>query len=165
MLLAALLAAAALAGSFVASRRGSGASEPAAAGVAASPRPPRAARPMADASPDPGRIRVEVLNATSRPGLARSVTARLRDAGFDVVYFGNAPHADSSAVLDRAGRADAAHAVAQALGISRVRSKPDPGLYLEATVILGADWPPSAGARDGVRGWWARMMGWLRRDR
>jgi hypothetical protein len=159
LLFAALLAAAALAGSFIASRRDPGAPGPN-DGVTAG-----AARAMADPSPDLRRIRVEVLNGTSRPGLARSVTARLRDAGFDVVYFGNAPRADSSVVLDRAGREDAARAVAHALGISHVRSKPDPGLYLEATVILGADWPPSPGAHDGAEGWWARALGWLRPDR
>ncbi|HEY8469680.1 MAG TPA: LytR C-terminal domain-containing protein [Longimicrobiales bacterium] len=159
LLFAALLAAVALAGSFMASRRDRGAPEPNAAGVTAG-----AARAMADPAPDLRRIRVEVLNGTNRPGLARSVTARLRDAGFDVVYFGNAPRADSSVVLDRAGREDAARAVAQALGISHVRSAPDPGLYLEATVILGADWPPSPGAQDHADGWWARAMSWLRLD-
>jgi hypothetical protein len=160
LLFAAVLAAAALAGSFLASRRDAGVSGPNAAG-----RPAAAARAMADPAPLRGRIRVEVLNGTNRPGLARSVTERLRDAGFDVVYFGNAPRTDSSVVLDRAGREDAARAVAHALGIARVRSKPDPGLYLEATVILGADWPPSRGAQADGEGWWARAMDWLGLDR
>jgi len=90
------------------------------------------------------RTRVEVLNAAGRAGLARAATERLRAQGFDVVYFGNASGfgRDSSIVLDRAGDPAAAAAVAKALGIPTVRSEPDPGLYLEVTVILGLDWPP-----------------------
>src|SRR5690606_12567441 len=47
--------------------------------------------------------RVEVLNGSGRSGMARAVTQRLRDAGFDVVYFGNAPGggADSTTVFNR----------------------------------------------------------------
>src|SRR5690606_29512776 len=45
-----------------------------------------------DGIPDAGgdRTRVEVLNAAGRPGIARMATRRLRESGFDVVYFGNA---------------------------------------------------------------------------
>ncbi|MGH7506687.1 MAG: LytR C-terminal domain-containing protein [Longimicrobiales bacterium] len=90
------------------------------------------------------RVRVEVLNATRRSGLARHATDVLREAGFDVVYFGNAPDgtpADSSVVIDRVGDSAPAAAVAAALSITRTRSDPDPTLLLEATVILGTDWP------------------------
>ena len=88
------------------------------------------------------RIRVEVLNAAGIPRLAQRGTDRLRDRGFDVVYFGNARgfHADTSLVLDRVGDPEAAQEVARALGVGRVRSVPDTSLYLEATVVLGTDW-------------------------
>ena len=92
---------------------------------------------------DPGRrIRVEVLNAAGIPRLAQHGTDRLRDQGFDVVYFGNARgfHADTSLVLDRVGDPEAAQEVARALGVERVRSVPDTSLYLEVTVVLGKDW-------------------------
>ena len=36
------------------------------------------------------RIRVQVLNASRRPGYAREATRELRDGGFDVLEFGNA---------------------------------------------------------------------------
>ena len=36
------------------------------------------------------RVRVEVLNGGGRIRMARSATDRLRQAGFDVVFFGNA---------------------------------------------------------------------------
>jgi hypothetical protein len=88
------------------------------------------------------RIRVEVLNAAGIPRLAQRGTDRLRDQGFDVVYFGNARgfHADTSLVLDRVGDPEAAQEVARALGVGRVRSLPDSSLYLEVTVVLGRDW-------------------------
>lgn len=97
---------------------------------------------------DPGRepftVRVEVLNGSGTPGLARRATEALRDAGFDVVYFGNAPSFghDSTAVLARSGGPAAARAVARALGVQGVRVEPDSTLVLDVTVILGTDWPP-----------------------
>ncbi|HZG44358.1 MAG TPA: LytR C-terminal domain-containing protein, partial [Longimicrobium sp.] len=55
---------------------------------------------------------------------------------------GNAPgfSPDSSVVLDRVGQVSHARAVADALGISRVESRPDANLYLDVTVVLGKDW-------------------------
>lgn len=108
----------------------------------------------------PVRMRVEVLNGTTRAGLARSATERLRDAGFDVVYFGNGPRTDSTVVLDRVGRPEVARAVAEALGIRRVRSEPAPGLYLDVTVMLGADWPPRPDSVSLGAGWWTRLKQW-----
>ena len=88
--------------------------------------------------------RIEVLNATGTPGLARLATHALRIEGFDVVYFGNAggERADSSVVIDRVGDVERARAVAVAAGIESVRSMPDSTLYLDVSVILGRDWQP-----------------------
>ena len=64
------------------------------------------------------RVRVEVLNASGRPGLAREATRVLRDHGYDVVFFGNAPRSfsrDTSLVIDRAGREGLARQVAEAV--------------------------------------------------
>lgn len=87
-------------------------------------------------------VRVEVLNAANVPGLAREGTRRLRDAGFDVVYFGNAAGEAraESVVLDRVGELETARAVARVLGISQVRSMPNRELYLDVSVLLGRDW-------------------------
>jgi LytR cell envelope-related transcriptional attenuator len=104
------------------------------------------------ASPPPVRVteaaaRVEVLNASGTSGLARRATEALRTAGFDVVYFGNASgataaSADSgSIVIDRIGELARAEAVARALGIGRVITRADASLLLDATVVLGKDWP------------------------
>jgi hypothetical protein len=114
------------------------------------------------------RVRVEVLNAGGVGGVARDATLRLRDAGFDVVHFGNARafDRDSSVVIDRVGRPDLAEAVANALGIPNVLTQPDPNLFVDVTVLLGRTWSGPAGAaapgepperaRWDPRGWLGR---------
>ncbi len=91
-----------------------------------------------------GRVRVEVLNAGGREDMARLATDHLRDQGFDVVYFGNAEDfgQDSTMVLDRIGRPEAAAAVGQSLGTDWVESQPDTSRYLDVTVLLGSGWIP-----------------------
>ncbi len=103
------------------------------------------------------RVRVEVLNGGGVAGMARSATEHLRDAGFDVVDFGNADTFDEgrpSSVVDRSGRIDAARAVAETLGIDSVHSEPDPNLYVDVTVVLGRGWSPESAtsAEDEPRG-------------
>ncbi len=95
--------------------------------------------------PSPPPVRVEVLNGSGVAGVARAVTHRLRAEGFDVVFFGNAARFDHprSLVLDRVGDTLSAHSVATTLGIDSVAIEPDPGLVLEVTVVLGADWSPT----------------------
>ncbi len=114
---------------------------------------------------DPDRVRVEVLNAAGRTGLAREATRRLRSRGFDVVYFGNAGEfgRDSSIVLDRVGDERTARRVAGALGIRNVASEPDSSLLLDVSVILGMDWPPAE--RAPAQGLGARIRSWLQRAR
>jgi hypothetical protein len=95
--------------------------------------------------PDGVRIKVEVLNASGQRGLARRATFALRDAGFDVIRFDNAPeNRDSTLVLARSANEDWARLVARALGGARVESRPDSSRYLDVTVLLGADWRPPA---------------------
>ncbi len=106
-----------------------------------------------------GRVRVEVLNAGGREDMARLATDHLRDRGFDVVYFGNAEAfgQQSTMVLDRASRPQAAAAVAQALGTDWVESQPDANLYLDVTVLLGSDWGPDETRDEGTAEkipWW-----------
>ena len=88
------------------------------------------------------RVRVEVLNGGGREGAARRATEQLRDAGFDVVLTGNADDfgKDSSVVYHRMGHPEWAEAVAEALGIPNVESRPDTNLYVDVSVVLGRDW-------------------------
>ena len=92
---------------------------------------------------DPRRVRVEVLNAAGVPGLARAATERLREQGFDVVYYGNASGVgpDTSWVLDRVGVPETAERVSDALRIERTRTELDTTLYVDVSVVLGRDWP------------------------
>lgn len=115
------------------------------------------------------RVRVEVLNAGGVAGLARQATDELREAGFDVVQFGNARafDRDSSVVVDRVGRVELAEAVAKALGIPTVLSEPDPNLFVDVTVLLGRSWQ----GREGPGARWREPpprapwdpRGWLER--
>lgn len=86
--------------------------------------------------------RVEVLNGAGEPGIAETASERLRSRGFDVVFFGNAESFDVPAtrVVARSERMDAALRLAGAMGLDSVDREPRPDLYLDATVVLGADW-------------------------
>lgn len=88
------------------------------------------------------RIRVEVLNGAGITGLAREVTEELREAGFDVVYYGNAGSLsrDSTTILDRSGNAAAIATLSKAIDIERIEEAIDTTMYLEATLVLGSDW-------------------------
>lgn len=96
------------------------------------------------------RIRVEVLNGMGESGVARRVASRLRDMGFDVVYFGNADHFDhdSTRVILRSDDQSGVQRLADSMGVPRVQARPDPQLYLDGTVILGADWRERMRRRD-----------------
>ncbi len=93
--------------------------------------------------PEGTRIRVEVLNATETRGLARRAMQAMRDAGFDVVYFGNTKErSDSSVVLDRSGHPQWAALAAKTLQGARVESNPDTSRYLDLTILIGSRWLP-----------------------
>ncbi len=128
-----------------------------AAAITASVVARRAARPAVPAAAravpgeEDGRVVVEVLNATAVTGLARGVTRRLRDAGLDVVYFGQdaAGGLDSTEVLVRRGDLAAGERVRRALGGGSVRAAPAADRLVDVTVRLGRDAARAAAlARD-----------------
>ena len=89
------------------------------------------------------RIRVEVLNATDSRGLARQAMFVLRDAGFDVVSFGNsAERSDLTVVRDRSAHAGWAQLAAKVMAPARVEQKPDSSHFLDLTVLVGSRWVP-----------------------
>ena len=87
-------------------------------------------------------IRVEVLNATGVNGLAKRVSWRLRDMGFDVVYYGNAADTLTKTVIIE--RADSslsnAKELAWAINCKEITFEPDPDGLLEVTLIVGLDY-------------------------
>ena len=113
------------------------------------------------------RVSVEVLNGMGEPGAARRAAGMLREMGFDVVYFGNADSFghDSTLVLRRSDDSTAARRLADSLGVARVTARPDPDLYVDGTVILGAEWEQllaARRAREGeglLRGLWEALLG------
>jgi hypothetical protein len=93
--------------------------------------------------PEGTRVKVEVLNATDTRGLARVATFALRDAGFDVVYFGNtSERADTTVVRDRSGHPEWAQLAAQAMQPARTEVRADSGRLVDLTVLVGRSWRP-----------------------
>ena len=113
------------------------------------------------------RIRVQVRNGSGIPGAAADVTEYLRDAGFDVVDFGNAEEFDEprTVVIDRVGARDRALEVAAVLRGVPVRSDVDTTLYLDVTVLVGRDagdilqGEPRSRETPGWRRWLRRLRG------
>ena len=95
-----------------------------------------------------GRIVVEVLNGTTRAGLARTATRLIRQQGLDVVFFGSADSAsrtDSTRVIVRRGQRGAGEIVAKALGAGRIEVELDTLRRVDVSVILGSDYQPAGG--------------------
>ena len=94
-------------------------------------------------------ITAEVLNASGRAGDARVGTRLLRDAGIDVVYFGNASESglDSTRIIVRRGAAKVGERVRAVLGQGRVEIQLDSSKLLDVSVLLGADFTPPSSAR------------------
>lgn len=90
-------------------------------------------------------ITVEVLNANGRSGDARAGARLLRQAGMDVVYFGNAAQGglDSTRILVRRGGAAVGERVRDLLGHGRVEVQLDSARLLDVSVLLGTDFTPS----------------------
>lgn len=111
-------------------------------------------------TPPDHRVRVDIRNAGGVPGAARTATERLREIGYDVVDFGNAEQfdLDASVVIDRVGDLETAAQVAQVLGIGRVHQEPDPNLFVDVTVRLGADWADAVQGRARE----PRALRWLK---
>jgi hypothetical protein len=87
----------------------------------------------------------EVLNGTTRRGLARLVTRLLRQGGIDVVYFGTAtaPASEDTEILVRRGDDTAvALRVVRALGAGKVRVAPAPERRVDLTIVVGKDYEP-----------------------
>jgi len=92
------------------------------------------------------RIRVRVVNASGRRGLARRATMQLRDGGFDVVEYDSerGPALDRTEILQHHGDPAWSARLQRALGTGQRLSRPDSLVDLELTVRLGRDWEPAA---------------------
>lgn len=126
--------------------------------------PPSAAAPAGRS--ERARIRVEVKNGSGIPGAAERTTDFLRERGFDVVDFGNAERFghERTLVIDRSRAPSRAREVAAALQGVPIRTDPDSTLFLDVTVVVGADLDAVLSGRsrsaDGGESRWRR---WLER--
>ena len=90
-------------------------------------------------------LTVEVLNGTTRPGLARVGTRVLRAAGIDVVNVGTAADLaplESTRIVVRRGAPTEGTPVRQALGVGAISVALDSTRLLDVSVFLGADFRP-----------------------
>jgi len=92
---------------------------------------------------DAARVTVEVLNASGRAGYARRATRALREAGLDVLFYGNAAQRrDTTVILVRTGDVGGGRRVARALGAGEVMTRSDGTRRVDVSVLLGRDWVP-----------------------
>jgi hypothetical protein len=90
-------------------------------------------------------IRLQVLNGCGVKGLGKVVSPGLRQKGFDVRETRNAANfaVARSSVIDRVGNLALANAVADSLGIDRVRVSSESSKILvdiDVTLVVGADY-------------------------
>ena len=87
------------------------------------------------------KIRVEVLNGTSIPGLAERTAELLRRKGFNVIEYENTNReVPSTVILDRTNpNLENARFVLRALRQGKISFEPHPLQLLEVTVVLGND--------------------------
>lgn len=87
--------------------------------------------------------RVEILNGTTRVGLAAETSDFLQDQGINVVSSGNAQEENSfTSIVDYTGKPYTIQYLTQLLQVqpSRIYNRYDPNSQVDITVILGYDW-------------------------
>lgn len=106
----------------------------------------RAALDPAALAPEGVRIRVRVLNGAGVTGLARRGMQVLRDHGYDVVDYRNAPAPVATTLIEpNPGAGEYAERLRLALGGGARVSQRDVALpYIDVLVTLGPDWKPPA---------------------
>lgn len=87
-------------------------------------------------------VQIEVLNASGIPGLARTATQRLREAGLDVVYYGNSSQpgdstGDSTVVLIRSGDTTGLGRILSVVGPTQVEVVGPENRWVAFSVLLG----------------------------
>ena len=93
-------------------------------------------------APVPAGIRLEVLNASARAGLAEQITKYLRKKRFDVISFGNYRSVTKQTkIVNCSDNIEAAQLVRDALGLNNleIHSKAEKSAVIQVRVILGVD--------------------------
>lgn len=86
-------------------------------------------------------IKVEVLNGTTRNGLANSVATKLKEEGYNVTKIGNNGNTDSikTTIINRTDN-EYAKEIKKFLGKGIVKEEYDSNSKVDVTVILGSDY-------------------------
>lgn len=100
-------------------------------------------------APDSVRIRVHVLNATRRSGMARRAAQYLRDHGYDVVDYGSVTEvarggdeAATTVIEVTPALRPYSERIRRALRVGAIRDPSSPSPYVDVTVRIGRDWNP-----------------------
>lgn len=104
----------------------------------------RAALDPAARAPDQVRIRVRVLNSTEVSGLARRAMQVLRDHGYDVVDYRNAPTpVDTTRIELNPGATEHGERLRLAMGRgARIIQRETALPHIDVLITLGPDWKP-----------------------
>lgn len=113
-----------------------------------SPSATATATPTATASPSPAastlastQITVEVLNATTTPGLAAATRERVTAAGYRVTRVGNAPTVASSTIYFRRGMRAEAAALQRLFPEFGALAEAQGGQTVMMRMVIGSDFP------------------------
>ncbi len=90
----------------------------------------------------PSEIKVQVLNGSGKPGVAKRVRDKLVRNGYNVVEFGNADSQNykETIILDRVGNMKKAVKVASLLKCNLIFPKINKFIMIDITVIVGKDY-------------------------
>lgn len=90
---------------------------------------------------DKSKITIEVLNATSKSGLASKVAEKLKDEGYNVTKIGNYKTTTEvlTSVINRNGN-NYAKEIKTFLGKGKVKNEEDSSSKVDVTIILGSDY-------------------------
>jgi hypothetical protein len=111
---------------------------------AASSPSPSASTPSPKPTPKvlaPSKVTVQVLNGTSRTGLAAQTAQEIEKEGYKLAGTGNAPRTDKSTIFYRKGRRAEALAFQRAFPDFTVLEEAPSSQTPILKVVLGADWP------------------------
>jgi len=113
---------------------------------------PKGASPCSATSGSPGSIKLRVLNATPREGLAASVAADLRKRGFTVTAVGNDTQKVTAPAEIRYGTKGAPAARVVAGVVTGATSRNDGRAGPDVDLILGTKFKALAPAKAGASG-------------
>ncbi|MCE5198848.1 MAG: LCP family protein [Armatimonadota bacterium] len=93
-------------------------------------------------SPGQENPKIEVLNGSGISGIARRAADKLKDAGFEVERYGNAPRSDyvQSCIITHKGKIEPVQRIAKLLNCEEIREESGSSDGADVTVIVGRNY-------------------------